>query len=80
MLSSVQKGLHLACFFFNSLFHLITVKSERMKLESRIFKNFYLFQIVSKGTPNSTSFPGIAKLLLNHDTRGLNFLFLVPQS
>ena len=34
-------------FFFNSLFHLITVKSERMKLESRIFKNFYLFQIVS---------------------------------
>lgn len=46
MLSSVQKGLHLAR-FFNSLFHLITVKSERMKLESRIFKNFYLFQIVS---------------------------------
>lgn len=47
MLSSVQKGLHLACFFFNSLFHLIIVKSERMKLESLIFKNFYLFQIVS---------------------------------
>lgn len=47
MLSSVQKGLHLACFFFNSLFHLITVKSERMKLESRIFKNFYLFKIVA---------------------------------
>lgn len=47
MHSSVQNGLHLACFFFNFLFHLITVKTERMKLESRILKNIYLFQIVS---------------------------------